>query len=248
MGNLRSKYQGVSNIIRFNWHFFVLGLIVCFGFISLYFLLQVSWNSWLLVVAMAIFFSIAISLITSWYIYDFAGLYDLSWLDIKNDSPYIANVNAGFDETTFLLRKLYPNAQVLPFDFYDKKRHTEVSIERARARYLPLADTIWLDSINPLLPNNKFDVVLFFMSLHEIRSKKERVKFLDTISNGLKFDAEIIVVEHLRDWKNMLAYNIGCFHFYSRNTWQSDFSKANLTIVHSASFTPFIRMFKLKRK
>ncbi len=249
MAGVRTKYQGVSNIIRFNWHFFAFGLLACIGFVALYFSINDSWNFYFLLVALAIFMSISISLLTSWYIYDKAGLYDLKWLKLKSKSNLrIANINAGFDETTLLLEELFPNAEIIPYDFYDENRHTEVSIKRARAAYPSPRNTENLDSKNPDLQKKSFNIILLFMSLHEIRDKEERVQFLKSISAGLSPNGEIIVVEHLRDWKNLLAYNIGFLHFHSLANWLSNFQDANLEVVHTENFTSFIRLFKLKRK
>ena len=44
----------------------------------------------------------------------------------------ITNINAGFDETSYILDDKFPNATIKAFDFYDAEKHTEASIKRAR--------------------------------------------------------------------------------------------------------------------
>ena len=141
---VRTPYQGVTNIIRFNWHFYLIA-----GISVLLILIASVWVSslifWILVVlALGIITSTSISLLVSYYVYDLSGLYNLSWLS-RFDSPEIqtiVNVHAGFDETSWILNKNFPSAQLKVFDFYDPSKHTEVSIERARKLYAHYDGTI----------------------------------------------------------------------------------------------------------
>ena len=52
-----------------------------------------------------------ISLSVSYYIYDYSDLYTLKWLDFLNikDNTTIVNINAGFDETSSILRDKFPD-------------------------------------------------------------------------------------------------------------------------------------------
>ena len=130
---IRKPYQGVINIVRFNWHFYV------FSVISVLVLLFGSSHAGSLMfwpyifLATGIIASSFISLLVSYYVYDQSGLYGFRWLQQFNKSRTrdVVNIHAGFDETSSILKNSFPDATLRVFDFYDPARHTEVSIERA---------------------------------------------------------------------------------------------------------------------
>ncbi|RZK52429.1 MAG: hypothetical protein EOO91_19350 [Pedobacter sp.] len=78
---LRKPFHGVLNIIRFNWHFYVLafGLIAFLITITVLFPNQFNWISYLLI--LGIILGTTLSLVASYYIYDLSNLYSLNWLD-----------------------------------------------------------------------------------------------------------------------------------------------------------------------
>src|SRR3989442_1492516 len=104
MEKMRKPFQGVWNIIRFNWQFYFLSL----GFILIVLFFRSSFPAALripaIILLLLIVISIFISLLVSTYIYDFSNLYNLSWLNNlpKNKQEKIVNINAGFDETSIL--------------------------------------------------------------------------------------------------------------------------------------------------
>ncbi|MBK8493841.1 MAG: hypothetical protein IPL50_01700 [Chitinophagaceae bacterium] len=70
------------------------------------------------------------------YVYDFSGYYDFNWLKIYNiedsEAKQILNINAGFDETSFIIKNIFPKSDLKVFDFYNASQHTEPAIIRAR--------------------------------------------------------------------------------------------------------------------
>ncbi len=50
----------------------------------------------------------------------------------ESEVKQILNINAGFDETSFIIKNNFPNADLNVFDFYDAEIHTEPAIVRAR--------------------------------------------------------------------------------------------------------------------
>src|SRR5687768_10220825 len=98
----RKPFQGVINIIRFNWHFYLLALV---GMVLLIFLrdhLSVSLQSVLTVGTVVVFVIMLVSLFVSYSIYDRSGLYQLKWMDpfVEKADARILNMHAGFDETS----------------------------------------------------------------------------------------------------------------------------------------------------
>lgn len=246
MEKMRKPFQGVLNIIRFNWHFYVLSI----GILLLFFVLSIvyqSMYSYLWVAFTAILWLNIISLSVSYYVYDLSALYDFNWLDIQETKGKIVNVSAGFDETSGILCKKFVAAELIALDFYDPSKHTEVSIKRARKAYPAFPGTQIVESVNLKLEGNSADKIFVILSAHEIRDKDERIKFFKELKRLLKPTGQIFIVEHLRDTANFLAYNIGFLHFYSKFTWCEVFHASELKIQQEIKITPFISAFILEQ-
>jgi hypothetical protein len=52
-----------------------------------------------------------------------------------------------------------------------------------------------------------------------------------------------LLVEHMRDWKNFVAFGPGFLHFYSRAEWLRVIREARLTVEREVFVTPFVRCF-----
>jgi ubiquinone/menaquinone biosynthesis C-methylase UbiE len=245
---MRQPFQGILNIIRFNWHFYLIAIVaivlIQFSIPYLPSLCQILARLFCL----SIILSTTISLLVSLYVYDLSGLYKLPWLTEDSQNQNIININAGFDETSLLLKSRFPNGSQRIFDFYNPQKHTEVSIERARNAYPAQPNTQQILTNHIPLPDKFADKVILIFAAHEIREEQERIQFFQEINRILKPEGEVIVTEHLRDIPNFIAYNIGFLHFHSKSTWYSTFKNANLTIQSETKYTPFITTFKLKIK
>jgi hypothetical protein len=245
---LRKPFQGVYNIIRFNWHFYLGASLFAIALILLpQFLLSNYRNLFFLVVSLIVFSTVG-SLCVSYYIYDYSNLYDFTWTErLKGQKPeVIANINAGFDETSAILASIFPQSNLSVFDFYDPKKHTEVSIARARKAYATFPGTISIDTSALPLDANTVDLLFNIFALHEIRNRSERIAFLKLQKQSLKPGGACIIIEHLRNLPNFLAYNIGFFHFLSESEWLNNFCEAGLTVEAKSKQTPFVSVFILK--
>lgn len=241
----RKPFQGVLNIIRFNWHFYIMAAIGLAAFYSLSFHLPIPFQSFALYIIIWIVFAIGGSLIISFYVYDLSELYELNWLQ-NIDPEHVLNINAGFDEISKILKQKFPKSKLSICDFYDREKHTEVSIKRARAAYPPPIDTIHVSTSELPFHDGTFDNTLAFLSAHEIRDRAERVQFFKELKRITKPDGNIFVTEHLRDLNNFMAYSIGFFHFHTKSIWIDTFNQAGLIIDDEIKTTPFITTFKLK--
>jgi ubiquinone/menaquinone biosynthesis C-methylase UbiE len=246
--SLRKPLQGVLNIIRFNWHFYIIAFL---SLVFIYFFKNIFGNTveiFVLFLAFGIITTTVISLIVSCWIYDFSDLYSLKWLDdfgIKPDGK-MANISAGFDETSVLLTQKFSTASLAIFDFYDEKLHTEVSIKRARLAYPPPPETQVITTKNIPLSAASCDTVFVLLSAHEIRNDAERAVFFKAIKAVLKPNGQLIIVEHLRDTANFMAYTIGFLHFLSEKTWFQTFAAADFKIIKKMKITPFVTGYLLK--
>ncbi|HTE25499.1 MAG TPA: hypothetical protein VK664_13150 [Flavitalea sp.] len=201
------------------------------------------------IVIIFLIFSTIISLIVSAYIYDFSHLYSLSWTDNSDQhkKQKIVNINAGFDETSVLIRQKFPAADLYVFDFYNPDRHTEVSIKRARRAYPPYPGTQSVSTSALTIESNSAAKIFCIFSAHEIRDDAERILFFNELHRILSDDGEIMITEHLRDVANFLVYNIGFFHFHSKSKWMRTFYEAGLNVSRQIKITPFITTFILQK-
>jgi SAM-dependent methyltransferase len=245
----RRKFQGVLNILSFNRHFYV------FGFITLFLLLisqiLVPWPTILLgLIICAFLYGLIMPLIISAYVYDFSGYYNFSWLkkcDISYlNSDLILNINAGFDETSFILNSHFPQATLKVFDFYNPEKHTEAAIIRARKVSLTFPNTMQITTDSIPLADKSVDIIFLLSAAHEIRSHKEKVVFLKECYRLCKPTGRVIMVEHLRDLPNFIAFSIGFTHFFSKRTWQKAFVTAGFSSFCEMKFTPFMSVFNCR--
>jgi ubiquinone/menaquinone biosynthesis C-methylase UbiE len=243
----RRSFQGVLNILSFNRHFYVIGLAV---------LALVFASRWLIhwppilfwIVVAAFLYGLIMPLIVSAYVYDFSGYYDLHWMkDLihqRQNAGLIVNITAGFDETSYLIKDKFPDAELRALDFYNPKRHTEAAIRRARKVSPGFPDTRSIPSDAIPLEDRSADLVFLLSAAHEIRSNEEKVLFLKECRRLCKPGGTVVMVEHLRDFPNFVAFSVGFTHFFSQPTWMNVFHRAGFTKLNETKFTPFMSVFE----
>ena len=243
----RRKFQGVLNILSFNRHFYFFGILVLAAlFASRLFIEWPNVIFWLIIAAFL--YGLIMPLIVSAYVYDFSNYYKFHWLkNLINESEsvnLIANINAGFDETSFIIEEKFPQSYLKVFDFYNARQHTEPAIKRARKVSLVYPDTKPITSNSIPLNDKTVDIVFLLSAVHEIRSHEEKILFLKECYRICKPNGKVIMVEHLRDFPNFLAFSVGFTHFFSRSVWKNAFNRAGFTSFRETKFTPFMSIFK----
>lgn len=249
MEALRKPFEGVYNIVRFNWHFYVLAFAAIFLLLIAGPLLRPSFAGVTILASVLMALPLISSLLMSYYIYDRSDLYSLNWLDhiSLNKAGSIVNIHAGFDEISQLLKHKFPGATLSVLDFYDPVKHTEVSIKRARKAYPAFPGTRAISTSELPLTEHSSDLIFLILAAHEIRNEQERLAFFTGLKQALKPDGKIIVTEHLRDLPNFLAYTIGFFHFLPERHWRKAFKDSGLHIEERFKITPFINTFILTK-
>lgn len=245
----RKKFQGVLNILSFNRHFYIYGLCVLALIITSYLIFH--WSTTLFWVAVALFvYGLLMPLLVSAYVYDFSGYYNFDWLKNQkltdSESNQMVNINAGFDETSYIIKNHFPKSNLKVFDFYNPNQHTEPAIIRARKVSLVYPNTQQIKTYSIPLETNSVDTIFLLSAAHEIRSNKEKVQFLKECLRICKPNGQVIMVEHLRDFPNFLAFSIGFTHFFSKKVWKEAIKNAGFTFLKETKFTPYMSIFNYK--
>ncbi|MEM7603215.1 MAG: methyltransferase, partial [Verrucomicrobiota bacterium] len=58
----------------------------------------------------------------------------------------------------------------------------------------------------------------------------------------------IVLIEHLRDVPNFLAFTVGFFHFFPRQHWRDRGEKAGFELEEEEKITPFVSAFVLVKR
>ncbi len=190
-----------------------------------------------------------VSLAVSYAIYDQSPLYRWIWIkDLLTRAPQqIANIHAGFDESSEALRNLFPQASLVIVDLYDPKRMTEPSIARARRLRPTKQSTLPANPGAIPLAEGSCDGVFLLFAAHEIRDAQERLCLFGEISRILAPDGTVLLVEHRRDFANFLAFGPGFLHFYPQSEWLRLARESGLRVITTFSMTPFVGVFLLTK-
>jgi SAM-dependent methyltransferase len=246
---MRRKFQGVLNILSFNRHFYVLGFIALALIIGSK--LIFNWPPGLYwIVIGAFIYGLTMPLVVSAYVYDFSGFYNFDWLKKMNiadaKKKLNLNINAGFDETSYIIKKVFPESNLQVYDFYNAKQHTEAAITRARKVSLVYPNTQQISTNSIPLKDKSVDNIFLLSAVHEIRKQEEKVQFLKECFRVCKPNGSIIMVEHLRDLPNFVAFTIGFTHFFSKKIWKKAFAEAGFSSFQEIKFTPFMSIFNCR--
>ena len=245
---MRGRYEGLLNVVRFNWPKYGLGVIVLVVMVVGAFKMDGTFASVFMVFAVLTGIALLLPLLVSHWINDRSALYELPGLShLPADwTGTLLNLNAGFDESSAIISEHWPLCRLIASDFYRADRHTEHSIERARARYPPFPGTMAVTADLDVLETGSMDVVHAFLSLHEVRDVAERERWFASIRRVLRPEGRCIITEHQRDLPNFIAFNFGFLHFHSRSSWLQAFRDAGFRVERTTMTTPFITTYTLQ--
>lgn len=245
----RHPYQGVLQIVRFNWPRYLVPT-ACIGAAAFVHPLLTPQGSILLLAAtVPLMFWTFSSVLVSHYIYDCSRLYDLAWLPraVKRSPRRWLSIHCGFDEFSPLLAAQFPTAAGQQIDIFDPHSMTENSIRRARRAQLGMAYPVTARFDALPFKSGIFDTVFCIFAAHELRRRDDRVRLFAEIGRLLDAGGALVLVEHLRDWPNFLAFGPGFLHFHSWRAWQHAASEAGLKLRSEFPFTPFVRIAIFRR-
>lgn len=246
----RGPYQGVVQILQFNWHKYLATAVCALAVWLAAPVLSPSLRvmAWL-GVAPAMLWMVS-SLLVSHYVYDRFPLYDLHWLAraLGRSPRRWINIHSGWDETSGLLEQIFPDAIGEAVDLFDPRVMVEASIRRARR--LSRAAVTTTPAQYDALPFEKasVDTAFAIFAAHELRRHAQRVRLFKEIERVLTPSGEFMLMEHTRDWRNFLAFGPGFLHFFSRRAWRKAAADAGLSVRTEFAMTPFIRVYIMRRE
>jgi len=251
MMSTEGRFAGVLKIIRFNIRFYVAsvsGLVLVIGILALH--LLPPWLGWIAFLGAVVmgFWTIG-SVLVSWYVYDFSGVTRWEWMrtQLHKVPRKWVNIHAGLDESTAALKMLFPDSEGCVIDIYDPAEMTEPSIARARRMY-PTTEPFVTGKFDHLpLPGGDHDEVFLLFAGHEVRAPERRTQLLCESSRVLEHGGQVVLVEHLRDWPNFLAFGPGFLHFHSKRSWRRNIQEAGLEVERESIITPFVHCFILRK-
>jgi SAM-dependent methyltransferase len=248
----RGQFDGMLQIVRYNWTFYALALTGAMLVIAIVRVLHpIPIVAWPLVLGAAAGVAwLLLSLAVSHYIYDRSDLYRWDWVrDLVGGRPrHIVNIHAGLDESSEGLQRLFPASELSILDIYDKAAMPESSIARARNETRPAIDAIHADFRKLPLPAASVDLVTLIFTAHELRNREARDAFFRELARLLTPTGALLLVEHLRDSWNFAAFGPGAFHFWPRSEWLRAARQAGLTLRIEQRRTPFVRAMIFERR
>jgi SAM-dependent methyltransferase len=235
----RGRFQGVRQILLFHWKMYLaaaLGAVIAIAVAP-----RFGW-----VAGPALVWIVA-SIAVSHYVYDRSPLYGMDWLRgcLPQDPRAWVQLHAGLEETSGAITEMFPAASGKILDIFDPAEMTEPSIARARrVERISSPPANWR-----ALPIDagSCDVAFLIFTAHEFRRRTSREQFFGEVARALRANGDLIVVEHLRDWANFLAFGPGFLHFLPARAWRDAADAGGFAIRNCLRVTPFVRVFAMRR-
>ncbi|HEX4758846.1 MAG TPA: methyltransferase domain-containing protein [Terracidiphilus sp.] len=246
---IRRPYQGVLQILQFNRRsYMATSAGVAAALLAAPFLPPL-WRTGLLLAVVPALFWLTSSLLVSHYVYDRFPLYDLNWLSrvLPRRPQRWINIHCGLDETSSILAAIFPDAVGHVVDIFEPHVMTETSIRQARCAKHDGARPLAARYDDLVFAANSFDTAFAIFSAHELRRHDQRVGFFREIARVLVHHGELVLIEHSRDWRNLLAFGPGFLHFFSPLEWRGASASAGLELRAEFFLTPFVHVYLLRR-
>ena len=240
----RDSYQGMLQILRFNWPKYLAAGGFMAGAGCAWPMLPSLGRGILLTAAFPVLWWTLASLLISHYVYDRSGFYELSWLAnaLRRPPERWLSIHCGLDETSSLLNAVFPDGSGQVADIFDPDAMTEDSIRQARRAQRNAAQSTPAHFDSLPFAGGSFDAVFCIFAAHELRRHSDRARLFMEIARVLAPGGVLVLVEHLRDWPNFVAFGPGFLHFHSWRAWQRAADDAGLTCSAEFPFTPFVRV------
>jgi SAM-dependent methyltransferase len=236
-------------IALFNWPYYVAAFVAIAISVSASILVtglapRLLWAAIFLGAAWFVFGSLGVAHL----VYDRSALYRFRWLERALPGAgrrRFIMCHCGFDDASTHLREQVHDVDWLTLDHYRPEQMTEASIRRARRHFPPNLDTVPATHDAWPVEAASADAVIAFLAIHELRSESERSSWFREARRCLRGGGRVVLVEHVRDFANFLAFGPGFLHFHSRGSWRRAWEGAELLALDEFRVTPWVRVFVL---
>ncbi|MDQ3127780.1 MAG: YndJ family protein [Chloroflexota bacterium] len=169
-----------------------------------------------------------------------------AWIrSVGTDSARWLNLTTGFDDSTATLRATLPG-RGSAIDVFDSSRTHAAALRLARAAFPPASESVPVAGLPAVVDSASVDTVFLLMSAHETHDQERRSLFAATRS-ALAPGGRLVLVEHLRDRANVLAFGPGAWHFSDRDDWLRSADSAGLELLDERGLGPWVRGFVFGR-
>lgn len=253
-------FEGMMRVVRFNWPLYLAAAAVVLLLLIL--AAQPMLAGWmhtiLWITAALVLIQATLSLLASHWVYDRSALRDWCFLQelmqqvvsktvADEHKLCIVNVHSGYDETSGALRRLFSSADIATIDLFPTLTKREASIIRARSLYPPLTPSICHTVTNWPLPEHSVNLILIAFAAHEVREAAQREMLFAQAAKVLSPNGRIILVEHVRDIANFVAFGPGFMHFLPLAEWVRCATQNDLKIAKQYRITPLVAVLELCR-
>ncbi|MSP25348.1 MAG: methyltransferase domain-containing protein [Myxococcales bacterium] len=251
-GDRVTRQSGAVRIFLYNWPIYMGTWIVAIGLlVSLLVCLPLlptvlAWLA-LLGAGVALAWS-SFSLIVSGYIYDRSRLVSGEWIPelLAWRMDAWATIHAGLDAELELDRVMAGRC-VARLDVFDPAVMSAPSIRRARLRTPAQKEALPCSPTALALADQTCDAIIVAFTAHEIRDRAARERFFEELRRSLRPGGRLLLVEHLRDFANFLAFGPGYLHFVAKSEWLRLASHAKLVVASETRITPWVMALTLER-
>jgi SAM-dependent methyltransferase len=237
--------SGALQVLRFNWPRYAAAVAVAAAAaVALSTPLPQAVRAGLAATAAGTLYWSAASLTASWWVYDRSGLRDWTWIAPHLSRPprRWAVLHAGLDEASGAIARLYPGGRGTVVDIFDPGSMPGRSIRRARGAHAPPSPAMGQAARLPFA-EGELDAAFIIFAAHEILRPGDRTRLFRDVHHALRPGGKVLVVEHVRDCANFLAFGPGFLHFLPRAEWLRVAGDSGLVAVRESRFTPLVRVF-----
>ena len=246
--------SGASRILRYNWPVFLVtwtAAAVATGVLFAIGVDRLGLPGRLLALAAiaGALWSIG-ALAVSHIVYDRSPLASGSWVESLLPAAaatlrWVA-IDAGLDAEV-ALEKAIARPCAARLDIHDGTHVGSASIGRARALTPRTHRAMRASAVRLPLADRSCDLVTLIFSAHEIKTREARQACFREVARVLALRGRLLLVEHLRDLPNLLAYGPGAWHFLPRREWLALAEAAGLRVAVERRITPWVTALAFER-